>query len=283
MKKSLIWTIAVIITLGAAVFQRLTGPTNPESYKVNLPDKVIKIHLPTSHGGSSDKKIRIPVSQEMGFIIYRRFPTSEPWDTVVMQNQEGYLTGYLPSQPPAGKLEYLVFIISGSEILQVNNHPVIIRFKGEVPAYALIPHILIIFAAMMFSTVTGFLAAFHFPSYKTFTWITIILLITGGLILGPVIQKFAFGDFWTGFPAGKDLTDNKILVAFILWLIAAVANIKKQRPWLVIVAALVYLVINLIPHSLFGSELDYKSGQVVTGMIPFISLFCWNIKDNWYI
>lgn len=267
MKKYLIWIIAVMLTLGTAVYQRLTGPTHPVSIKVNLPGGIVKIHLPTSHGGTSDKKIRIPVSQDNGFIKYRRFPTSEPWDTIMMQNEEGYLTGYLPSQPPAGKLEYFVFIISGTEPLQVNDQPVIMRFKGDVPAYVLIPHILIIFTAMMFSTVTGFFAAFRYPSYKAFTWITIILLITGGLILGPVIQKFAFGDFWTGFPFGKDLTDNKILIAFILWLIAAIANYKKQRPWLVVVAAIVYLCINLIPHSLFGSELDYESGQVVTGMV----------------
>ena len=273
MKKSLIWTIAVILTLGTAVYQRLTGPTHPVSYKLNIADRVYKIHLPTSHGGSTDKIIMIQDSLDQGFITYRRFPTSEPWDTVLMQNEQGYLTGYLPCQPPAGKLEYFVFIISGTELLQVNDQPVIIRFKGDVPAYVLIPHILIIFAAMMFSTVTGFFAAFRYPSYKVLTWVTIILLVTGGLIFGPVIQKFAFGDFWTGFPFGKDLTDNKILIAFILWLIAAIANINKQRSWLVVVAAIVYLFINLIPHSLFGSELDYESGQVVTGMIPFIHLF----------
>jgi hypothetical protein len=273
MKRSVIWIIAVIVTLGTATFQRLTGPTHPETFKVNMADRVVKIHLPTSQGGSSDKRIRIAVSQDKGFIMYRRFPTSEAWDTIMMQNEDGYLTGYLPSQPPAGKLEYFVFIKSGQELLQVNDQPVIIRFKGDVPAYVLIPHILIIFTAMLFSTVSGFFAAFRYPSYKTFTWITIILLLTGGLILGPVIQKFAFGELWTGFPFGKDLTDNKILMAFILWIIAAVGNIKKQRPWLVLVAAIVYLCINLIPHSLLGSELDYETGKVMTGMIQLNLLF----------
>jgi hypothetical protein len=273
MKKSVIWITAVLVTLGAAIFQRFTGPTHPESFKVNLAGRVVKIHLPTSHGGTSDQKIRIPDFQNKGFIIYRRFPTSEPWDTVIMQNEDGYLTGYLPSQPPAGKLEYFVFIKSVPQLLQVNDQPVIIRFKGDVPAYVLIPHILIIFSAMLFSTVAGFFATFRYPLYKTYTWITIILLIAGGLILGPLIQKFAFGDLWTGFPSGKDLTDNKILIAFILWIIAAVGNIKKQRPWLVLVAAIVYLGINLIPHSLLGSELDYNTGKVMTGMIQLNLIF----------
>ena len=186
-----------------------------------------------------------------------------------MRHEGEHLKGSLPSQPPPGKLEYSVIIENRQEQIKINDQPVIIRFKGDVPAYVLIPHILFIFAAMMFSMVTGFFAAFKYPSYRAFGWITLILLVTGGLILGPVIQKFAFGEFWTGIPFGKDLTDNKILIAFVIWLIAVIANLKKQRPWLAIVASAVYLAINLIPHSLFGSELDYESGEVVTGGILF--------------
>ena len=68
---------------------------------------------------------------------------------------------------------------------------------------------------------------------------------------------------------------NKILVAFILWFIAFFANIKKERPWLAVVASIVYLAINMIPHSLLGSELDYESGKVVTGGI-FLSFIMIN-------
>jgi len=277
MKKSLIWIISVLITIGAAVFQRTTGPTYPETYKLKSGDNYIKIHLPTSHGGNSDCEIKIfdPDSRLNGFIVYRRFHTKEPWDTVVMQSKGEHLAGYLPSQPPAGKLEYSIIVNTGKESIKLNTQPVIIRFKGNVPALVLIPHILLIFAAMLFSTVAGFYAVFRYPSYRTFSWLTLILLIIGGLILGPVIQKFAFGEFWTGIPFGKDLTDNKILVAFILWIIAFFANIKKERPWLAVVASIVYLAINMIPHSLLGSELDYESGKVVTGGI-FLSFIMIN-------
>jgi len=271
MKKSLIWILSVLITIGAAAFQRITGPTHPETYKLKTGDNDIKIHLPTSHGGSSECEIRIfdPENRLKAILIFRRYPTQEPYDTIVMERKGEHLTGYLPSQPPAGKLEYSIIIESGKELVKLNPQPVIIRFKGEVPAWALIPHILFIFAAMLFSTVTGFYSAFRYPSYRAFGWITLILLVTGGLILGPVIQKFAFGQFWTGVPFGKDLTDNKILVAFILWLIAVLANIKNQRPWLAILASVAYLAINLIPHSVLGSELDYESGKVITGGLFF--------------
>lgn len=269
MKKSLIWTISVLITLGVAAYQRLTGPTYPETYKIKLDDQTIKITLPTSHGGETDKRIRIKEVKKSteGFIVFRRFPTTESWDTLYMQHDEDVLTGYLPVQPPAGKLEYYLLLKTDSELVKVNNQPVIIRFKGSVPGYVLIPHILFVFSAMLFSTVTGFFAFYDYSPYRTFSWITFILLIIGGLILGPVIQKFAFGDLWTGFPFGGDLTDNKILIAFVFWLAAIVANLKKKRRWITVVAAIVYLVIILIPHSLLGSEFDYEAGEVVTGMV----------------
>ena len=86
------------------------------------------------------------------------------------------------------------------------------------------------------------------------------------------MQKYAFGKFWTGFPLGFDLTDNKTLIALVVWLIALLGNLKKERPSLALGAAIVMLVVYAIPHSLFGSELDYSSGNVVTGFINRIFL-----------
>ncbi len=45
-----------------------------------------------------------------------------------------------------------------------------------------------------------------------------MLLVLGGFLLGPIVQKYAFGAFWTGWPFGEDLTDNKTAVAVLAWL-----------------------------------------------------------------
>jgi hypothetical protein len=86
------------------------------------------------------------------------------------------------------------------------------------------------------------------------------------------VQKFAFGDLWTGVPFGWDLTDNKTLIAFIFWIIAVVMNRKKEKPFYTILAAVVLLLIFSIPHSMFGSELDYASGEVTQGIIMLFLL-----------
>jgi hypothetical protein len=91
-------------------------------------------------------------------------------------------------------------------------------------------------------------------------------MLIGGLIMGPIMQKFAFGAYWTGWPFGQDLTDNKTLVAFIFWLIAFfVLRKNRQNRFWPVLAAIITLSVFVIPHSVLGSEFDYSAGEVVTG------------------
>jgi hypothetical protein len=269
MKKTLIWISAIIVTLATVTYQRMTGPTYPVEASLETGGQTVKASLPRSHGGEGDREIRIEVPDQEtgGKIIFRRFKTGDPYDTIRMVRQGTALVGYLPHQPPAGKLEYRVVLIRDDIPQALNETPVVIRFKGDVPALVLIPHILFIFTAQLLSLVAGLYAVFRLGKYKMYGLLTVILLFTGGFILGPVIQKFAFGAYWTGFPSGGDMTDNKVLVAMVFWILAVVMNIRRDRPALALLAAVVFFLVNMIPHSMFGSELDYQSGEVMTGMI----------------
>ena len=94
---------------------------------------------------------------------------------------------------------------------------------------------------------------------KLIPW-TLAVTFIGGMILGPIVQKYAFGAFWTGFPAGTDLTDNKTLLAFLFWLMAFL--LRKKSRWWALAAAILMIIAYLIPHSVAGSELDYASGRL---------------------
>ena len=122
------------------------------------------------------------------------------------------------------------------------------------------------FLAMLYSSRTGIEALAKGPKVQPYSLFTLIFLLVGGLILGPVVQKFAFGAYWTGWPFGEDLTDNKTAVAFLGWLVAyfAVRRNSKNR-YTAIIAAVILLAVYLIPHSMFGSELDYVKGTIETG------------------
>jgi hypothetical protein len=121
------------------------------------------------------------------------------------------------------------------------------------------------FTAMLLSTRTGLEALTRGPSVSALALWTTGFLFLGGLILGPIVQKYAFGSFWTGWPFGHDLTDNKTLVAFIAWLIALVRVRRNPSARISpIAAAFILLLIYLIPHSVLGSELDYSAESAVT-------------------
>ena len=275
-KKIIFWVLAICITLGTAVYQRLTGPTHPKSYKISYENKNYNFSLPRSQNGTTDALISLDISDATlsGFLFFKRYKSSDLMDTVHFHRENAELVAWLPKQPAAGKLEYGMIVKNEqNEVVFQTPENIIIRFKDNVPAYVLIPHILLIFTAMLLSNLTGFYALFGIPSYKFYTLLTLILFLTGGMIMGPVVQKYAFGEFWTGFPFGKDLTDNKALIAFILWIIAYFGNLKKERKYLVILAAIANLIIAFIPHSARGSELDYNSGEIKTGLIYLMSFF----------
>jgi hypothetical protein len=176
-----------------------------------------------------------------------------------MVRKDNVLTADLPHQPKAGKLLYKVKLINQSVSIVIPKKPVVIRFKGAVPLYILIPHIIFIFGAMLLSTRTGLEAFNKEPKFKNLTIATLLFLFIGGGIFGPLAQFYAFDAYWTGFPVGYDLTDNKILIAFIGWLIAAIMIKKSPNPkrWVAFASILLFVVF-LIPHSVLGSELDYN-------------------------
>lgn len=260
------WIIALFVTLAAAYYQRITGPIYPIKAKVVLEDNEVKCKLLRSAETSGDVMMEIPVPSETSAVLrYKRYNTSDSWTEFSLQPIDGKIKPILPVQPAAGKLVYEIELIHNNNVIPLHTEAVVIRFKDPVPAWALIPHVILIFLAMLLSNLTGLLALYKKQKVKSFVWITVIVLFAGGMIMGPIVQKFAFGEYWTGVPFGWDLTDNKTLIAMLVWGAALIANLRKPSYGWIIAAAVVMLIIFLIPHSMFGSELDYATGVVTQG------------------
>lgn len=262
MKKVLIWIVAFLITASAALYQRMTGPTHPLKGKATLNDTEIKFKLERDPETTSDyeTRIKVPNREITGTLLYKRHKTDDPWTKNPLTREEDYLAGSIPKQPSSAKMEYKISLISrGKEISLTGDAPVIIRFKDPVPDVLLVPHIIIMFLAMLFSTRAGIEALNPKGNPRKLALWTTGLLLVGGLILGPLVQKFAFGALWTGFPFGHDLTDNKMLIAMIGWIVALIAGRGgKPARWWVLGASLLLMAVYLIPHSVLGSELDYS-------------------------
>lgn len=268
LKMTLFWLAAIIITLSAAIYQRKTGPTHPKKISFISENVQYDIKLVRSHGGITDCPLEFIIEDETitGILKYRRYPTNDNWQSMKLIREGDLLKGSLPHQPPAGKIEYLVKFKKNNQVLnETEASHVVIRFKGAVPNIILIPHVLLMFFAMLISNLAGILAISKHKKMVLYMNITLVLIIIGGMILGPLMQLYAFGELWTGFPNGKDYTDNKTLIALIFWIIAFATNRKKQNRITILIAALVMLAIYLVPHSMGGSELNYDSGTITTG------------------
>lgn len=273
LKSILWWVFAVFFTIAMASYQKRTGPTYPVSGKTTLNDKEIKYKLIRTAENDKDAEIavNVPDTTVTGTITYKRFKSNDSLTTVPMTRRNDTLFFMMPTQPAAGKMMYEITLSSGNRQVKLNmknNDFVVMRFKGPVPLHILIPHILAMFLGLLFSTRTAIEALTGgAKTLKLALW-TLGLLIVGGLILGPIVQKYAFGAYWTGWPFADgvsfnlfqmgDLTDNKTLVMVLAWVLAIFKLRKdpKNKFWPAFAAVMV-LIVYLIPHSMLGSEIDH--------------------------
>lgn len=260
-----LWVISVVIMTIVFTYQRKTGPTYAVKGETEINGQLIRYELPRSHTTNYDSLVKIQTSLKTinGKIIFKRYKSYDVMDTLEMKKQADGLYAWFPDQPFAGKIEYKVVLTdSGNNEYPLTEDFIITRFKGKVPDGVLIIHITFMVLAMIFSFRTGLEAIFKGNKTYKLTQLTLIFLFLGGLVFGPIVQKFAFDAYWTGWPLGHDLTDNKTIVSFIFWLTAffALRKNRNNRIWPVI-AAIVLLAIYLIPHSMMGSEIDHTKTQ----------------------
>jgi len=261
----LLWILAFVLAVALGAFQRMTGPTYPKHGRAVVGGEELRYSLARTHGGEGGLRVEVavPGAGVQGEVSWRRFPTDEPWQSLPMaRNEDGALEAEIPHQPPAGKVEYRVQLEDGATTVTLPaGEPVVARFRAEVPAGVLIPHILAMFGAMMLAT-RSLLEEFrpHRPRPRRLVLATMVLLVVGGLFLGPAVQKYAFDAWWTGWPVGTDLTDNKTALATLAWLPATLLALRN-RPLraAVIVGWLVMMGVFLVPHSFRGSQIDWSS------------------------
>lgn len=269
MKRSrvaLLWLAAIALTVGSAAWQRRTGPTYPLRGTTKLGGEEISYRLLRSQNTGADLPVRIQASAAVtGDVLWRRYPSDETLRRQELVRRGDELALDLPAQPAAGKLEYYVHLTNGLESVELPpqlalpRKGAVARFKGAVPAYVLAPHIAAMFFGMLFSNAAALSAWTRRDQARRQAWVAFVLLAVGGLLLGPAVQKYAFDAWWTGWPFGHDLTDNKTAVAVAAWGIALLRTRGGRSARVaIVVAALVTMAVFIVPHSMFGSELKVE-------------------------
>jgi len=269
-----LWVLAALLMAAAVIYQRRTGPTHPLRGQATTAVRTVTYRLIRSEETVREARVALPDPGVPGTLVWRRFPMKEAWtrQPMVLETKGGKaeLAGYLPKQPAAGKVEYTVELGSAEGPLRIPaGDPIVLRYKGPVATPLLISHVSMMFLAVLVGLRAGLGALFGATAPRRLMWVTLGCMTLGGLILGPFVQKATFGAYWTGFPWGYDLTDNKTLLMWLAWVVAAFIagpRARAREGWsraAMLAATLAMTVVYLIPHSMRGSQLDYS--KVKTG------------------
>lgn len=274
----LFWTVSVIIAFVCLAYQDRTGPTYPleGDFQTSRGTVHFKFLRSETIGANLAIVLLDPVPDGVtGYVEYRRYKSDDDWTIAPMKRvtfefsrrgRTGSVEGVGAELPGlkerAGKYEYFVYVDDGGgePVSATGDRPVYARYKAAVPVWVLAMHIAVIFASMAIAIRTTLEALFD-GNYKWMMWAAVVSLLLGGFVLGPLVQWYAFGVLWSGVPYGYDWTDNKVLLELAFWLLAAFLNRGERRSRRSVYLALaVTLVVYFIPHSLFGSEFDYRTG-----------------------
>ncbi len=268
-KKSIfLWFAAIALMIIIVIYQRTTGPTYPKKGEVTVEGSVVKFKLLRSHeiGANAPVVLNAPDKSIVAHIKMKRYLSHDEWTEHDMIRQGDELVAELPAQEPAGKVMYHISVGKDYQNLKyITNEPIVLRYKGVVPDWVLYPHIAFMILSFAFAMRVALEAAFKGDKVLNFAYWTFGFFAFGGLVLGPLVQWYAFGAFWTGWPFGKsilhfgDLTDNKTLASILIWLYT-ILRLRKHpnQTWWAWIATIVMIAVYLIPHSMLGSEIDYR-------------------------
>ena len=271
----IVWSVTFFLTLAFLVWQKVSGPTYEVRFNETVAGARVSGELLRTHSITGDMPVTVLAPDEAvtATVVWRRYPTNDAWAQLPMQRDGQVLRATLPRQKMAGKLEYHVEMSKDGRMARVpEREAAVARYKGDVPALVLIFHVTCMIIGMFFSTscgLTGLLGGNG--SLRVLSQLSFLFLLIGGCILGPIVQKYAFDAYWTGWPLGTDWTDNKLAVGALVWLVAAwrCRPARAGQPtgrWWAVAAMLVIFVVYGIPHSIHGSTLDYESGQHIQAL-----------------
>lgn len=275
----IMWAVALLVTLACMLYQDTTGPTYPLEGTIKTARGPVRFRFTRSETIGKPLQILLidPPAGVSGDVKFRRYMSNDAWLTVAMapmtftfdrRGSSETLKGVGLALPTlnerAGKYEYFVIVSDGSgrPYSVTGSKPIYARYKADVPAPVLVVHVAVIFLSLLFAIRTTLEAMLPHGRWRWMIWATLVSLVLGAFVMGPLVQWYAFGVWWSGIPFGWDWTDNKVLLELVAWVVALVLNRgKRTERWSVLAAGGVTLLVYFIPHSIFGSEYDYTKGS----------------------
>ena len=254
-RKTIFCILAAVLTIAVSMYRLSMGHTAPKklTYTFNL--CTYTAHLPLS-GRSRGERVSLRPSYHGKEVCtsylqyvdaqlhYRPYPSFENYTTVDFDSAYAVL----PAQPPATTLQYYL-TIQGEDYYK--DSPLIIRYEGDVSFWLYVPHILFLLLALFLGIQAGLYAFVDDTRFVQYVRVAAICLFIGGFALGIFVQKAAYGDYWTHYPIGYDLTCYTMLIALFSLVLAWRTQYLANRPvnrWITVAAALIMCIMYCLPY-----------------------------------
>ncbi|MHC4944947.1 MAG: hypothetical protein ACYTG7_18180, partial [Planctomycetota bacterium] len=246
--------LAVVITLLMVVTARYFGPNRKYTVETRADGLVLSHKAPRSQTGEGPAALDVRVkldgrkAADLDIELKGRVKGAPDWERLSVARIESGDEGWdkvfvfeVPPKPYTTRYFYTFEIGLAKEeqelsLAREDGAPMMVKFKGDVPAWIVIAHVLGMFGGFFLLI----LCAFHsvglamgredHKASSRLAWWSWIVMFMGGVPFGFAMNYYAFNVFWEAFPFGGDVTDNKTQIALLLWGLAAVGlSWKKGR------------------------------------------------------
>ncbi|HEY5132644.1 MAG TPA: hypothetical protein VII85_03060 [Candidatus Krumholzibacteriaceae bacterium] len=269
--------ISVIVTMVLLVAARWLSKGKPVDYAVREAGMTLYHRtVPAQIGpGQPLIKMRVDPPLLLGIVVrWMEPPSKEIGARGLVRVEDNKYEVFLPDLGKGARIKYWITATNSEGTrVRVPKNPSkfgILAFKGPVSKRVLVAHIVCMFGAFFFMVMSlfgavGILRAREGKrgTVRSARWVLVCSFI-GFVPLGMLLNHEVYGTIWEGYPFGRDITDSKTQVIFVLWLVSLLlvrgsfigGGEEKDRlgptafAWAIIVSFLVSLALFIVPHSI---------------------------------
>jgi hypothetical protein len=262
--------LAFVLSVLMLLLARITATSSPRDCDVEI-DRISLSHrtVTESFGENPELLLKALSADELEPVVYYTQTLGGPYEAETMRLVDSGFVATLPMLQKNSKWWYRIMVFKQGELLATfpPGKDQFIKFKGRVPPFILISHIIFMYATM-FAGVLALLSAVDIVtgkgnvrrSIKYVMW-TLILGVIGGFVFGPMVSYQTLGIPYEGIPFDDDITDSKTLVFMLFWLFTFLISRRGLKgkemavsrgayALLVIMSFIVTFGLFLIPHSI---------------------------------
>lgn len=251
MKQNIIlWIAAAVITFIAGFLQSRISGDYPVSGSFGIEGKEIGYKLDRVSYGDKDYRfsLRSEIKNLEGTVNWRP-AGARKWESLELSGSGEIISGKIPVQKPATKVEYYVTVNYNSKSYNIpqNNKPVTLTFYGNIPSSISFYYWSTLLGLVLLSVRTG-LEYFHHPGkIKKLNIFTLIFAVVNVFAFHPLRTTYKLGAVGkTVIPITEMFQLSSVLLA-VTWIIATalIFNTKNYRIWAPAAAIVTLLIFEL--------------------------------------